>query len=157
MLLLEPQPPRVPSADPSASSTDQVLWIFPLLLNIPPLSWCLKLKTVRTLTWLSPSSPTQTARIATLRTLSLQRLSPDLLLLPILGNPMLPNGLWALEATPSSLASSHVTSSWCQFQEREYSISPSSLAFPLSVFPCMECSFSIGLSCLKLGYVVIIN
>lgn len=99
-------------------------------------------------------SPTQTACVATLRTLSLQHVSPGLLCFQSLATQASYKACGALEGTPTSLASSHVTSPGKRvFDSSKF---PSSLAFLLSVFPAWN-TLSYRISHARFGYVVIIN
>lgn len=90
------------------------------------------------------SSPTQTARVATLRTLSLQHVSPGLLCFQSLATQASYTACGALESTPISLASSHVTSPCCSCSRKEsirFLQVPKFSCLSTFCFPCMEHSF----------------
>ena len=134
------------------------LWIFPLLLNTPPLSWCLKLKTVEvTLTQLSSSRPPHRLHVLLLSELWVSSIFHLVYSASNPWQPMLPNGLWGPGRHPQlfSFISCHQPLVLL-FQKREYSIPPSSLAFPISVFPAWN-TLSYWISHAQLGSVVIIN
>ena len=133
-------------SDPSVSSTDQVLSGFPTPVEH---STIILVSQAQDCGGdfdpaLFLSSPTQTARVATLRTLSLQHVSPGLLCFQSLATQASYTACGALESTPISLASSHVTSPCC-FCSRKESIRflqvPKFSCLSTFCFPCMEHSF----------------
>lgn len=90
------------------------------------------------------SSPTQTARIATLRTLSLQHVSPGLLCFQSLATEASYMACGALEGTSTSLASSQVTSPCCSCSRKDsirFLQVPNFSCLSTFCFPCMEHSF----------------